>query len=123
MYLRAMQNNAHTTASDALVAGVPIITLRGRSFASRVATSLLHAVGLSQLSVENPQSYAQLTIDLARAPGEIARLKDKLRAMRSTTSLFDPGRYCRHLEAAYFESLRRHGRGEGASVLRIERLA
>jgi protein O-GlcNAc transferase len=123
LFLDSYPYNAHTTASDALVAGVPIITLRGRSFASRVATSLLHAVELGQLSVDNPESYTRLAIDLGRAPGEIARLKKHLLAVRSTTPLFDPRRYCRHLEAAYFESLRRHRHGEGASVLRIERLA
>ena len=123
LFLDSHPYNAHTTASDALAAGVPIITLRGRSFASRVATSLLHAVQLGQLSVDNPESYTQLAIDLARAPGEIARLKDHLRAVRSTAPLFDPRRYCRHLEAAYFEISRRRRQGEGASALRIERLA
>ncbi len=123
LFLDSHPYNAHTSASDALVAGVPIITLRGRSFASRVATSLLHAVGLGQLSVDNPESYTRLAIDLARAPGEIAGLKDHLRAVRATTPLFDPRRYCRHLEAAYFECSRRHRLGEAPSVLRIERLA
>jgi predicted O-linked N-acetylglucosamine transferase (SPINDLY family) len=122
LFLDSYPYNAHTTACDALIAGVPIITLRGRSFASRVATSLLHTVHLGQLSVDNPESYTRLAIDLGRAPGEIARLKNQLFAVRATTPLFDPRRYCRHLEAAYFESLRRHRQGEGASVLRIERL-
>jgi protein O-GlcNAc transferase len=123
LFLDSYPYNAHTSASDALVAGVPIITLRGRSFASRVATSLLHAVGLGELSVDNPESYTRLAIDLARAPAKIARLKDHLFAVRSTTPMFEPRRYCRHLEAAYFECSRRHRQGEGASMLRIGRLA
>lgn len=123
LFLDSFPYNAHTTASDALAAGVPVITLRGRSFASRVATSLLHAVDLGQLSVETPDSYAQLAIDLARDPGAIARLKDHLSMVRATAPLFDPRRYCRHLEAAFLEISRRRRLGEAVSPLWVERLA
>jgi len=123
LFLDAHPYNAHTTACDALAAGVPVVTMRGRSFASRVSTSLLHAVGLGQLSVDDPVRYAQVAIDLARNPGELLPLKEHLRAVHTSAPLFDPVRYCRHLEAAYFEVSRRSRRREAPSALDVKPLA
>jgi predicted O-linked N-acetylglucosamine transferase (SPINDLY family) len=120
LFLDTHPYNAHTTASDALRTGVPVITMRGNSFASRVATSLLNAVGLGQLSVETPQHYEELATQLALAPGELAALKAHLKGVQITAPLFDTVRFCRHLEAAYFEIWARHQRGEGPSALWVE---
>jgi protein O-GlcNAc transferase len=117
LFLDTHPYNAHTTASDALRAGVPVITLPGNSFASRVATSLLNAVGLGHLSAETPQHYELLAAQLAQAPNELAALKAHLRDVHTTAPLFDPVRFCRHLETAYFEILARHERGEVPSAL------
>jgi predicted O-linked N-acetylglucosamine transferase (SPINDLY family) len=121
MFLDTQPYNAHTTASDALGAGVPVITLRGNTFASRVATSLLHAVGLGHLSVQTPVEYERLAVELAGAPHALADLKAHLRRARSTAPLFDTVRFCRHLEAAYFEIRARHERGERPSTLWVGR--
>jgi predicted O-linked N-acetylglucosamine transferase (SPINDLY family) len=117
LFLDTNPYNAHTTASDALGAGVPVITLRGESFASRVATSLLHAVGLPQLSVETLAAYEDLAVSLAGSPSVIADLKTHLRRARTTSAACDTVRYCRNLESAYLEIHARHLRGESASPL------
>ncbi len=120
LFLDTQPYNAHTTASDALGAGVPVLTLRGNTFASRVATSLLHAVDLGRLSVDSAEEYERIAVGLARAPDELAELKAHLRRVRATAPLFDTVRFCRHLEAAYREIWQRHLRGEKPSTLRVQ---
>jgi predicted O-linked N-acetylglucosamine transferase (SPINDLY family) len=117
VFLDTQPYNAHTTACDALGAGVPVITLRGDAFASRVATSLLHAVGLPHLSAQTPEHYEDLAVGLANTPGGLSALKDHLCRERSAAPLFDTARFCRHLEAAYAEVSARHSRGEQPSTL------
>jgi protein O-GlcNAc transferase len=120
LFLDTYPYNAHTTASDSLGAGVPVLTRRGRSFASRVATSLLHACGLGDLSVETPAEYENKAVELARAPGELARLKSRWALSRNSAPLFDTARFCRHLEAAFVEIRDRQERGEKSSALWVE---
>jgi predicted O-linked N-acetylglucosamine transferase (SPINDLY family) len=112
LFLDTLPTNAHTTASDALWAGVPLVTLAGETFTSRVATSLLHAVGLGSLSVGSRAEYVRLAVELACNPVALARLKVHLEAVRFRAPLFDTPRYCRHLEDAYTEICARHRRGE-----------
>jgi protein O-GlcNAc transferase len=120
LFLDTSPYNAHTTASDALGAGVPVITLRGKTFASRVATSLLHACDLGHLAVQTAEEYEQLAIALARTPHRVAELKAHLSRVRMTAPLFDTVQFCRHLEAAYNEIWARHERGEGPSTLWVD---
>jgi protein O-GlcNAc transferase len=93
--------NAHTTASDALWAGLPLLTCRGSAFPGRVAASLLTAIGLPDLITENLSDFESRAIALAANRDELAGLRTRLAENRTTTALFDTGRYCRHLEAAY----------------------
>jgi len=120
LFLDTHPFNAHTTASEALGVGVPVLTLRGASFASRVATSLLEACGLGRLAVETPEDYERLALRLARSPRELADLKAVLQAGRSTVPLFDTAGYCRHLESAYEQIWARRLRGEAAATLWVE---
>jgi predicted O-linked N-acetylglucosamine transferase (SPINDLY family) len=101
LFLDTSPYNAHTTASDALWTGLPVLTCAGDTFASRVAGSLLTAVGLPELITYSPQAYEALALRLARNPGELAGLRDKLLRNRSTAPLFDTPAFTRHLEAAY----------------------
>jgi protein O-GlcNAc transferase len=112
VFLDTTPYNAHTTAGEALAATVPVITRRGRTFASRVATSLLQAVDLGHLSVEDPVSYERLAIELAHSPPALAALKAHLRRVRNCAPLFDIRRFCRHLEQAFLEVADRRRRGE-----------
>ncbi|MCD7109916.1 glycosyl transferase [Rhizobium sp. DKSPLA3] len=93
--------NGHTTTSDQLWAGLPVITMRGRNFASRVSESLLTAIGLPDLVLPDRQALIDRAVALARHPQEIASLRQRLVDNRDCAPLFDAERFCRHLEAAY----------------------
>ncbi|MGO9993410.1 MAG: tetratricopeptide repeat protein [Steroidobacteraceae bacterium] len=122
LFLDTLPCNAHTTASDALRAGVPLITVAGSSFAGRVATSLLRGIGVPELSVASLADYERLAIRLARAPVELGALRARVEAARRTGSLFDAAGYCRHLEAAFAEIHARQRRGELPSPLDVAAL-
>ena len=101
LFLDTWPYNAHTTASDALWAGLPILTWRGESFAARVGASLLRAVDLPELIMETRENYVRKAIELGRNPALIIALKERLRLGRMTASLFDSRAYTRNLEAAF----------------------
>jgi len=91
----------HTTTSDALWAGVPVVTMLGGHFASRVSASLLTAVGMPELVTENLEDYEDLALRLSRQPVELAALKNRLAQNRLSEPLFDTPRFVRNLENAY----------------------
>ncbi|MEZ0262853.1 MAG: tetratricopeptide repeat protein [Alphaproteobacteria bacterium] len=101
LFLDTQLYNAHTTASDALWAGLPVVTCLGGTFAGRVAASLLHAAGLPELVTATTAEYEALALKLARDPAALAALKAKLAAGRDTCALFDTAKYARDLEKAY----------------------
>jgi predicted O-linked N-acetylglucosamine transferase (SPINDLY family) len=101
LVLDTLPYNAHTTASDALWAGVPLATCRGRAFAGRVAASLLSAIGLPELVTEDLNGYEALAARLAREPALLQSFRDRLAENRLTHPLFDTDRFRRHIEAAY----------------------
>jgi protein O-GlcNAc transferase len=112
LFLDTTPCNAHTTASDALWMAVPVLTMTGQTFAGRVATSLLHAVGLPQLCTTSLAEYVATAARLAADPVALLDLRRHLEHARGTSSLFDTARYVRHLEAAYLDIFEAHGRGE-----------
>jgi predicted O-linked N-acetylglucosamine transferase (SPINDLY family) len=93
--------NAHTTASDALWAGVPMITTPGESFVSRVASSVLAAGGMAELVAADGDGYERLALDLARDPQRLQALRERLALERERCPLFDSARYTRDLEALF----------------------
>ena len=101
LFLDTWPYNAHTTASDALWAGLPVLTCIGETFAGRVAASLLTAIGLPELIVLTPQEYETLAIELATNEAKLENIKRKLGKNRLTTPLFDTQLFTRHIEAAY----------------------
>ncbi len=101
LFLDTLPYNAHSTASNALWAGLPVITCPGDTFVSRVVGSVLHAIGLPELVTSSLEEYEQLALRLAHSPVEVAALKVKLAKNRDTTPLFDTPRYTRNLEGAY----------------------
>ena len=112
LFLDSLPYNAHTTASDALWAGLPLITCRGTSFAGRVATSLLNAVGLPELVTDNLAEYEVLALKLAGDPSFRQSIRQKLAHNRLSTPLFDTDRFRRHLETAYTKMWEISERGE-----------
>ncbi|HYD67264.1 tetratricopeptide repeat protein, partial [Azospirillum sp.] len=112
LFLDTLPVNAHTTASDALWAGLPVLTCMGETFVARVAGSLLHAVGLPELVTGSLAAYEAQALRLAQRPDELAALRARLAANRATAPLFDTAGFTRHLEAAYQTMWRIHAAGE-----------
>jgi predicted O-linked N-acetylglucosamine transferase (SPINDLY family) len=112
LFVDTLPYNAHTTASDALWAGVPLLTCLGSTFPGRVAASLLQAVGLPELITHSLGDYEALALRLALEPGLLSSLKARLAQNRNTSPLFDTKRFARHVEAAYMTMWERHRRGE-----------
>lgn len=111
LFLDTFAVNAHTTASDALWAGLPVLTLAGRQFAARVAASLVHAVGLPELAVDDHADYAALALDLACHPQRLADLRARLSENRRTTALFDTAGFTRRVERAFAQMHHWHREG------------
>jgi predicted O-linked N-acetylglucosamine transferase (SPINDLY family) len=102
--------NAGTTASDALWAGLPVLTRRGESFAGRMAASLLEAVGLRELITSSAAQYEQVAVALATQPQRMAHIKRKLAQNLQSTPLFDTPRHVAAVEAAYVRMHERHAK-------------
>jgi len=111
LFLDTLPYNAHTTASDALWAGLPVLTQIGGTFPGRVAASLLQAIGLSELITANQDAYRQLAFELASDPQKLPPIKHKLASNRLTKPLFDTQLFTRRIEAAYEEMYKRHQSG------------
>lgn len=103
LFLDTLPYNAHTTSSDALWSGLPVLSLIGNSFVSRVAASLLNAIGLPELIVKGPKEYEELAIELATNPERLENIKLKLINQRLTAPLFDTPLFTKNLEAAYIK--------------------
>jgi protein O-GlcNAc transferase len=101
LFLDTLPCNAHTTASDALWAGLPVLTCVGETFAGRVAGSIVGAAGLSELVTTSPRDYEALALALAREPARLADIRSRLGAGRSSLPLFDMAKRTRDLEALY----------------------
>ena len=101
-----MPCNAHTTASDALWAGLPVLTCSGDTFAGRVAGSLLTAMGMPELVTGSLEEYEQAALALARAPQRLTALRQKLQKNRDASPLFDMPGLTGHIEAAYLRMWR-----------------
>ena len=108
LFIDTLPYNAHTTASDALWAGLPVLTCTGESFASRVASSLLSAIELPELITTTQEDYEALAVQLATNPERMQAIRQKLARHRLSTALFDTPRFTRHLEDAYTQMLERY---------------
>jgi protein O-GlcNAc transferase len=111
LFLDTLPYNAHTTSSDALWAGLPVLTCIGRAFPGRVAASILRAVGLSDLITNNLEEYAEKAFELATHPEQLREVRDRLAHNRTRYPLFDTTRFCRNLESAYTTMLQRYESG------------
>lgn len=108
LFVDCFHYNAHTTAMDALWVGLPLVTKIGSGFATRVAASLLGAVGLSELVTSSDSEYFELALELARDPARLGSIRDRLEANRSIMPMFDTEQYTRHIEAGYEAAYQRY---------------
>jgi predicted O-linked N-acetylglucosamine transferase (SPINDLY family) len=111
LFLDTLPYNAHTTACDALWAGLPVLTRIGETFAGRVAASVLGAIGLRELVTETVADYERRAIALAADPVRLAAIRRKLARNHLTTPLFDTKLFTGHMEAAFVAMHRRHQAG------------
>ena len=120
LFLDTLPYNAHTSASDALWAGLPVLTCPGNTFASRVAAALLCAIGLPELVTASLAEYENLARALAQDPGRLAALRLRLVRNRDTEPLFDTAGFTKDLESAYRTMCERQQRGLPAASFSIE---
>ena len=112
--------NGHTSTSDAMWAGLPVIALKGRHFASRVSASILAAARIPELIAESLEDYQALALRLAGAPGELAALRDRLGECRLTAPLFDTPGFAANLERAYGRMWELHQAGAAPRPIEVE---
>jgi predicted O-linked N-acetylglucosamine transferase (SPINDLY family) len=108
LFLDTFQCNAHTTAAEALWAGLPVLTCAGETMASRVAASLLSAIDLHEMITTTPDQYEEKAIYLATHPEELARIRTLLEHNRLTTPLFNTEQQVKNIEAVYEHIWERH---------------
>jgi predicted O-linked N-acetylglucosamine transferase (SPINDLY family) len=112
LFVDTLPVNACTTASDALWAGLPVVTCAGESFTARMAGSLLHAAGLPDLVTDSLEAYEALCLRLARSSDALADIRRRVTSARDASPLFDSKLYCHHIETAYARMWERHDAGE-----------
>ena len=105
LFLDTIPYNAHTTCSDALWMGLPVVTCAGETFPSRVAGSLLTTIGVPELITYNLEDYYQHALDLATDKEKLATIRNKIIANRDTSPLFDSERFTRNLEKANIQMI------------------
>jgi len=101
LFIDTLPYNAHTTASDALWSGLPLLTLVGQTFAGRVAASLLKAIDMPELVTTTQENFEALAVELATHPRRLMQIRNKLERNRLMTPLFDTRLFTRHIEDAY----------------------
>jgi protein O-GlcNAc transferase len=120
LFLDTFHYNAHTTCSDALWSGLPVLTLAGSTFASRVAASLLLTIGLPELVTRSVDKYERTALSLAASPPRLAHLRERLIRHRAASPLFDTPLYARRIETAFDAMWDRHRRGLAPDHIRVE---
>jgi predicted O-linked N-acetylglucosamine transferase (SPINDLY family) len=120
LFLDARPYNAHTTASDALWSGLPVLTCPGRTFAARVAGSMLRTLGLESLIAESMQEYRKIAVRLANDPGVLAGLRKQLELGKRNGPLYDTARLTRHMERAYLRMFEDYRTGRPAAGFSVE---
>jgi len=121
LFLDAYPYNAHSSAADALWAGLPVVTYPGESFASRVCAGLLSAVGVPELVCESLDAYASLASHLVQSHSDRQQMQARIREGVHASAAFDPIRYTRGLEAAYLEMARRLSASEPTRAIDVTR--
>ena len=119
LFLDTFNVNAHTTASDALWAGLPVVTKIGKSFPARVAASLLNAAGMQELVTETEDAYEMLALELATNKRKLDSIRQKLAVNRETCPLFNTQLFVRHIEVAFLEAYKLYEEGKVPETIRI----
>lgn len=119
LFLDSNPYNAHTTASDALWSGCPVLTRPGRTLAARVAGSLNHHLGLDELNVADDRAFVELAIALGNAPARLGGIRARLEQLRASSGLFDMDGFARDFAAMARAMADRHRRGQAPAPIRM----
>jgi predicted O-linked N-acetylglucosamine transferase (SPINDLY family) len=120
LFLDTLPFNAHTTAGDALWAGLPVLTQVGETLPARVGASLLQAIGLPEMIVETEEEYEKIALELGTDPAKLEAIKDKLARNRSTMPLFNTALFTRRAEGAYQAIYRRYQEGLAPDDVQVD---
>jgi len=123
LFLDTTPYNAHTTASDALFVGLPVLTYKGRAFPGRVASGLLNAIGLPELVTCSLAEYEEQAVRLAQDESLLRGIRGRLENNRYSYPLFDTAQFCRYLESAFLTMWQRNQKGETAASFEVKPLA
>jgi len=121
LFLDTFPYNAGATASNALWAGLPIITKTGKNYTARMAGSMLKAVGLPELITSTEQEYEELIMELATNPTKLTQVKEKLATNRLTQPLFNTELYTKHLENGYQQAYQNYFDGTLPQTIIVQR--
>ena len=120
LFIDTFPYNAHTTCSDSLRVGLPVLTLQGETFASRVSSSLLNAVGLKELITYSSKEYEDLAVEFATDASKLKNIKNKLEINKNKLPLFNTKLFTSHIEQAYFEMYKRYNKNEKLENIKIK---
>lgn len=120
LFLDTAPYNAHTTASDSLMVGLPLITCLGQSFASRVSASILTAIEMPELITSNQKEYEKLAIELALNPNKLFFIKQKLKEKIKSAPLFNEKLYAKNIEKLYTKMFNRYAKGNNPDIIEVD---
>ena len=120
LFIDTFSFNAHTTAAEALWAGLPVVTKTGKGFAARVAGSLLNSVGLPELITKNEHDYEILILELATIPSKLSKIRKKLAANLPKQALFDTEQYTKHIEDGYQQAYQNYFEGNAPKTITVQ---
>ena len=120
LFIDTFSFNAHTTAAEALWAGLPVVTKTGKGFAARVGGSLLNSVGLPELITKNEHDYEILILELATNPSKLSKIRKKLAANLPKQALFDTEQYTKHIEDGYQQAYRNYFEGNAPKTITVQ---
>ena len=120
LFIDTFPYNAHTTCSDSLRVGLPVLTLQGETFASRGASSWVNAVGLKELITYSSKEYEDLAVEFATDASKLKNIKNKLEINKNKLPLFNTKLFTSHIEQAYFEMYKRYNKNEKPENIKIK---
>ena len=120
LFIDTFPYTGHTTSSDALWAGLPVLTLQGETFASRVSSSLLNAIGLSELITKNSYEYEEKAVELGNNLSKVISLKKKIETNKFTKPLFNTKLFTSHIEQAYLEMNKKYNENKKTENIEIK---
>ena len=120
LFLDTFPYTAHTTCSDSLSAGLPVLTLQGETFASRVSSSLLEVAGLKELITHTAKEYEDMAVELANDLSRLKNIKNKLEINKDKTPLFNTKLFTSHIEKAYLEMSKKYNENKKPDNIEIK---